>query len=252
MRTSFRSIATLGLLAAAVVSMQAAAAADEWVGQTFLSDYGKLRPDEVAQGRDYVYFADVGQDRLAHFDKVLLDQPEVFISAESPYRGAKPADLAAIAGAVRDSVASALQSRGYELVESPVPGAVYVRLAVTDLSIEKKKRGLLAYTPVGFVVYSGVRALQDFTDRYEIRDLALQVEVQDSMSRHDLLGAAVMQRGTSADTSRPLSFEALNALVAEYGERLACRLDNGHVTADRRIDCHDRSARQQRPRVLGP
>ena len=242
--------ATIAVLATA--SGTCLAAADEWVGQTFLTDYGKLRLDEVAEGRDYVYFAEAGQDRLAHLDKVLLDQPEVFIGAESPYKGAKPADLAAIAGAVRDSVASALQSRGYELVESPAPGAVYVRLAVTDLNIEKKKRRLLAYTPVGFVVSSGVRALQDFTDRYAIRDLALQVEVQDSMSSHDLLGAAVMQRGTSADTSRPLSFDALNALVAEYGERLACRLDNGHVTADRRIDCHDRSARQQRPRVLGP
>ena len=111
--------------------------------------------------------------------------------------------------------------------------------------------GLLAYTPVGFVVSSGVQAPRDFTDKYEIRDMALQVEVQDSV-RHDLLGTGVVQRGKSADASKPMSFETLNALLTEYGERTACRLDNSHVTADRRIDCHDKAARQQRPRVLGP
>jgi len=242
---------TLAMLTAASGGLPAAVSAGEWAGQTFLSDYDKLQLVEGREGRDYVYLREVDPERMGLFRKVLIDQPEVFISTESPYKGAKPADLAAIAGAVRESVATALQSRGYTLVESPAPDAVYVRLAVTDLSIDKKKRGLLAYTPVGFVVSSGVQALQEFTDKYEIRDMALQVEVQDSV-RHDLLGAAVVQRGKSADTSKPLSFDALNALVAEYGERMACRLDNSHVTADRRIDCHDPAARQQRPRVLGP
>lgn len=244
-------IATFALLTVASGGLPAAVAAGEWAGQTFLSDYDKLQLVEGREGRDFVYLREVDPERMGLFRKVLIDQPEVFISAESPCKGAKPADLAAIAGVVRESVATALQSRGYTLVESPAPDAVYVRLAVTDLSIDKKKRGLLAYTPVGFVVSSGVQALQEFTDKYAIRDIALQVEVQDSV-RHDLLGAAVVQRGTGADTSKPLSFDALNVLVTEYGDRMACRLDNSHVTADQRIDCHDQAARQQRPRVLGP
>jgi len=124
------------------------------------------------------------------------------------------------------------------------------KIPLTTPPPQKKKRGLLAYTPVGFVVSTGVQALRDFTDKYDILDLALQVEVQDSV-RHDVLGAAVVQRGRSVERGKPLSFDALNALVTEYGERTACRLDNSHVSADRRIDCHDAEARRQRPRVLG-
>ena len=250
MKATRTLMATLVTLAVASGGWPAAAAAGEWAGQTFLSDYDTLQLVEGREGRDYVYLREVDPERMGLFRKVLIDQPEVFISASSPYRGAKPDELAAIAAVVRGSVANALQSRGYALVESPAPDAVYVRLAVTDLSIEKKKRGLLAYTPVGFVVSSGVQALQDFTDKYEIRDMALQVEVQDSV-RHDLLGAAVIQRGRSADKSKPMSFDTLHALVTEYGERMACRLDNSHVTVDRRIDCHDAAARRQRPPLLG-
>lgn len=251
MKRSQQWISALAMVVVALGNSPATAAADAWAGQTFLPDYGELQLDEGREGRDYVYLREANPERMRLFRKVLIDEPEVFISADSPYKGAKPADLAAIAAVVRESAAAALQSRGYAVVESPAPDAVYVRLALTDLSIEKKKRGLLAYTPVGFVVSSGVKALQDFTDKYDIRDLDLQVEVQDSV-RHDLLGAAVVQRGKHADTSKPLSFDALAALVSEYSDRMACRLDNSHVTADRRIDCHDKDARQQRPRVLGP
>jgi hypothetical protein len=251
MRTLHRLILTLATLAAAVGGPSVASAAEQWAGQTFLSDYGRLQPAAGKAGHDYVYLADVDPARMGLFRRVLLDQPEVFIAADSPYKGAKPADLAAIAGVVRSSVAAALEARGYELVDQPSVDAVYVRLAVTDLRIDKKKRGLLAYTPVGFVVSTGVEALQDFTAKYDILDMALQVEVQES-TQHDVLGAAVVQRGRSADHGKPLSFDALSALVTEYGERMACRLDNSHVTPDRRIDCVDADARRQRPRVLGP
>jgi hypothetical protein len=212
-------MAALAMLTVVPGGVPAAVAADAWADQTFLSNYDKLQLVEGREGRDYVYLREVDPERMGLFRKALIDQPEVFISTESPYKGAKPADLAAIATVVRGSVASALQSRGY--------------------------------TPVGFVVSSGVQALQDFTDKYEIRDMALQVEVQHSV-RHALLGAGVVQRGKSADASKPMSFETLHALLTEYGERTACRLDNSHVTADRRNDCHDKAARQQRPRVLGP
>ena len=251
MKGTHMLMAALAMLTVVPGGLPAVVAADAWTGQTFLSDYDKLQLVEGREGRDYVYLREVDPERMGLFRKALIDQPEVFIATDSPYKGAKPADLAAIATVVRGSVASALQSRGYTLVESPAPDAVYVRLAITDLRIEKKKRGLLAYTPVGFVVATGVQALQDFTGKYDILDFALQVEVQDSL-RHDLLGAAVIQRGSSVQQGKPLSFDALNSLVTEYAQRTACRLDNSHVTTDRRIDCHDAEARRQRPRVLAP
>jgi len=44
------------------------------------------------------------------------------------------------------------------VVHEPGPGIMYVRFAVTNLYLKKKKRGLLSYTPMGFVVHSTMQA----------------------------------------------------------------------------------------------
>jgi len=41
------------------------------------------------------------------------------------------------------------------------------------------------------------------------------------------------------------------AATNEFAERCACRLVNGHVAADKRIDCTDPAARKARPKVVG-
>ncbi|RPH56010.1 MAG: DUF3313 family protein [Acidobacteria bacterium] len=131
-----------------------------------------------------------------------------------------------------------------------ISSTTYIRVGVTDLSISKKKRGLLAYTPVGFVVDTGMKALKGFMDKYNLLNMALQVETLDSVS-HEMLGAAVIQRGKSADATKPISFDALVAATNEYSERLACRLDNSNVAAAQRIDCTDPTARKARPKIVG-
>lgn len=232
-----------------VLGTATAIAQESWTGQTFLTDYSKLQATQTNEGRDYFYLAPDVDKRVAKFTKVMLDQPEVFIAAESPYKGAKPEDLAAIAGAVRSTAAAALKERGYQVVDAPGADTAYARIAVTDLQIKKKKRGLLGYTPVGFVVSAGVKALQDFMDKYDILDMALQLEVQDSV-QHDVLGAAVLKRGKSADATKPISFDALVGVTNEYSERFACRLDNAHVEAAQRINCLDPATRKARPLVV--
>jgi hypothetical protein len=197
-----------------------------------------------------MYVAPGVEPRVTGTSKVMVDQPEVFLSKDSPYMGAKPEDLAAIAGALRDTATAALQERGYTIVDKPSADAVYVRVALADLKIAKKKRNLLAYTPVGFVVDTGVKALQEFMDKYDILDMALQIEIQDSLTQ-DVLGAAVIRRDHGADSTKRMEFDALIAAMNEYSERLACRLDNAHVPAGQRIDCLDPTLRKGRPQVVG-
>jgi hypothetical protein len=235
----------------ALLATPPANAQDPWAGQTFLSDYSKLQLVEGKEGRDYLYIVPEGEYRIGRYRKVLLDQPEVFISSESPYKGAKPQDLSAISSLVRSTAAAALQERGYALVDQPAQDVAYVRLAVSDLRIDKKKRNLLAYTPIGFVVSEGAKALQDFMDKYDILDMSLQVEVLDSVQL-DVLGSGVIKRGKGADVNRRYAFDELTAVVTEYSGRLACRLDNSHVEAAERIDCHDPGARNARPKVVSP
>ena len=134
-------------------------------------------------------------------------------------------------------------------MDKPGPGTLYVRLGVTDVQIAKKKRGLLAYTPVGFVVDVGVKALQEFMTKYDLLDMSLQIEVQDSANQQ-VIAAAVLQRGKTAGAKKPIPLDTLVAVTKEFGERFACRLDNGHVAAAQRIDCTDPAVRKARPNVV--
>lgn len=225
------------------------ARAEDFARESFLSDYSKLQPlSKSPGGNDFVYLAPGVENGLSSYRRVLVDEPEVFLSPDSPYKGGKPADIAAIAGAVRSTVITALRERGYAIAEQPAADVLYVRLAVTGLEIKKKSRRLLAYTPVGFVVDAGVKALQGFMDKYEMLDMSLQVEVQDSVKR-DVLAAVVLQRGETAGAKKPIEFDVMMAATNEFGERFACRLDNGRVPADQRIDCTNPAVRKARPLI---
>ena len=67
----------------------------------FMSDYTKL--EKVTDGSaDYRYIAPGAEDRMAQYDAVMIDQPEIFIANDSPYRGVKPKHIDALAEALRD------------------------------------------------------------------------------------------------------------------------------------------------------
>ena len=71
---------------------------------------------------------------------------------------------------------------------------IYLRVALTDVIVKKKKRGLLAYTPVGAVVKVGRDALKEAFDKVDFIETTFQAELVDSMS-NDVLAALVAQRG---------------------------------------------------------
>ena len=82
--------------------------ADEMIYSGFMSDYTQL--EKVTDGTaDYRYVAPGGEERMAQFDAVMIDQPEIFIASDSPYRGAKPKHLAALAETLRAGLTSAMR-----------------------------------------------------------------------------------------------------------------------------------------------
>ena len=77
----------------ATVLMATAAQADN---AGFLTDYSLL---DEAEGYSYksIYLSPGALDRLANYDKVMIDQPEIFIDPESKYKGMKPDTMLEIA-----------------------------------------------------------------------------------------------------------------------------------------------------------
>jgi hypothetical protein len=172
----------------------------------------------------------------------MVDEPEVLMSPASDYKGAKPTDLEAISALLRKDVADAMTAGGYHIVEAPGPNVLYLKMALTDLSLKRKKRGILGYTPIGFVLKAGADALKDMMDKYDIMGGAVQGQATDSVSK-EVLAEFVALRGNNG---KRMDFDDLSGEVKGFASRLRCRLDNTHVPADQKIDCLDPAARAAR------
>ena len=124
----------------------------------FLKDYSVFtRTSE--EGEVLLYIRDGAVERLAQYDSIMVDQPELFIDPDSNYKGMKPDTVTDIGEMIRSSVVDGL-SGAYGIVEEPGESTLYLRLAATNLYIRKDKRGILGYTPIGAVAHGVKNAFQ--------------------------------------------------------------------------------------------
>ena len=94
---------------------------------------------------------------LKRYDRIVINPVEIWIHPDSKYKGIQPDDLKILADNFRRIVVDELEP-AYPVVDKPGPGTMVARLAVTGVKLEKKKRGLFGYTPVGFVATSAMGA----------------------------------------------------------------------------------------------
>ena len=184
----------------------------------------------------------------------MVDQPEILFSADSEYRGMKPEDIAELASIMRSVAKERLEERGrYKVVEQPGPDVLFVRMALTELYLKKKKRGVLAYTPVGAVAKLGTDALKETLSKVDIIEMTFEAELMDSTSQ-DVLSAIVIPSGArKAEDQKEerMDMKEFQAEIQEYASRLSCQLDNAKLPRVERIDCTDPKARQAREGTAG-
>ena len=161
MKTTLRVILTV---AASLVALPALAE-----DSGFLSDYSLLKARDGDSALDRVYLAEGIEDKLEKFNTVMVDQPEIFIADDTKYKGAKPDALAQLASTMRFAMMERLEKGGYNVTDEPGPNVLFMRWAVTNLYLEKKKRGFLTYTPLGAVVHA--------THQASIKDLWKKIDI---------------------------------------------------------------------------
>jgi hypothetical protein len=85
-----------------------------------LTDYTRLvaTPLPNDAGTDLLWVAPNVGETLKKYTSVMVDEPEVLMSSSSPYQGAKPTDLEAVAGNLRKEVIDELKTGGYGVVEA--------------------------------------------------------------------------------------------------------------------------------------
>jgi len=199
----------------------------------FLSDYSKLEKSSDKY-MDYTYLAPSAPNKMANYSAVMIDQPEIFIAPNSKYKGMKPDDMKALADAFRGAMAQSL-SATYMIVDQPGPNVLYVRFAISNIQLKKKKKGLFSYTPIGLVAGAAKSAMTtDFTKKIDLKGLTMEMEILDSNSEEQL---AALLETRSGKKDEPASWAELEALIAVYSQRVRCRLDNARVAEENRVDC---------------
>ena len=247
-RQVFVAIAAVSALALAQSSLAQQPA--RTYDQPFLTNYNLLqtRAGKAGQPGDLAYIAPNALKRLATYKAVMVDQPEILFSPDSPIKGMKPDDLKALSEALRDTLSGSLAEGGYSVAQKPGPGVVYLRVALTDVMVEKKKRGLLAYTPAGAVIKAGSDLVKETFNKVDFVETTFQAEIVDSMS-NDVLAALVAPRGTrkaEGQKETRIDMDEMQQNMRAWSHRLRCQLDNSKLPADKQTNCADDDANTAR------
>jgi len=209
----------------------------------FLSDYSKLTAASDNVLADQVYIAPGALESLPNYNAVMVDQPEIFISPNSKYKGAKPDIIKQLADFMRASITDKLDgNENFDVVQTAGPGVLYMRVGLTDVHIKKKSRGILGYTPIGFVVTTTARAAaKELTKKIEVVQMNTEIEFLDSQSGA-VLGAAVFKRGQVKDKEKHekreiVTWEEFEGYMNGVGDRVNCRMNNSRVPEAQWEDC---------------
>ncbi len=237
----FKTTRRILVIASAGFWLTSAALAEapaQYVEHDFLTDYSLLVPfaDGIA---DYAYVSPTAFKDLANYDALIVDQPEIFISPDSDYKGAKPDNLKAIADLMRSSLATRLEEGGFNIVQAAGPGVLYLRFALADLELIKKKRGLTAYSPTGFIAHATVQGLtKDLAKKVRIDCLTIELELADSMTGEVLLAGLISKgREEEDEKSEIVQWEVFEAFLQNMGRRIECRLSNAKLPESDWEDC---------------
>jgi hypothetical protein len=209
---------------------------------SFFTDPSLLKPsDNIIFDRRYRH-PDIRQV-AQRYSAVMLDQPEIFIADDSKYKGAKGDHLKQLTDAARLAMKERLEAGGWPLTDKAGPNVVYLRWAISDLYLQKKKkkRGLLSYTPVGMVVHTTSQAtIKDLWEKIDIIEFGLKTEFLDSVSGEVIVAGSAKQGSRKTDGQKRdlVTWQELDALFSTIGEQTRCRLDNNKLPeGKKRFDC---------------
>ena len=233
-------ITRIGTLALTALMLSPAAIAQEMPQSGFMEDYSILKKVDDGSA-DYRYLAEGALERVGKYQAIMVDQPEIFIAEDSPYRGAKPRHLDALADAFRSGIASAV-AEDYFVVDKAGEDVLYASMAISNLRMTKKKKNVLGYTPIGLVGGAVVSAANtDIARKANLEEAVLEFEIRDSVTG-ELIVAVMDIRGKE---DAPATWEELEAAATAYGKLAQCRLTNARMPAEAWVNCLEELQKQR-------
>ena len=201
----------------------------------FLDNYEQLEPAEDVW-LNYVYTGPDFRPKVAGTTAFMLEQPEIFIAPDSKYKGMKPDDMKMLADSLRAVFGETLAEE-YQIAASPGPNTLIFRMALTNVHMKKKGRGLLGYTPVGFVASVAKKALMnDFVDNIMLTEVVWEAEILDSQTG-ERYGALIIGLGDKENKKEFTSWDQLMGALEVGAQRVVCRIDNAKAAEGEMRNC---------------
>jgi len=170
------------------------------------------------------------------FTKIMIDQPEIFIAEDSAYKGMKPDDALAIAEALRKAIADNMTALA--VVDKPGPDVLYMRLALSDVHLKKKKRRLVSYTPVGIVAHAAVSAaVSDAMKKVDLVGVNIEGESLNAETGEYLGSLLIKLAPPEKTTSDEASWENTLSRFDSMGKQMDCRFRNKKLPESKQEDC---------------
>jgi len=207
----FRAFAILAFLVATSAAVQA-----QGVGNSgFLDDYSGMEPDPDRPGAYRYMKPDVD---MKQYSKVMIMPIEVMYDPESKHKNISPDELKTITDSLYVALLSEMEP-SLPVVGQPGPGVLAVRLGITGVRLDNKKRRLIGYTPIGFATTTLANAAGL---RVTLKSAGLEAELLDSVSG-EVVGRLVDRGAATASASETTSWEQLNSTMKFYAQRFRSR-----------------------------
>lgn len=160
--------------------------------------------------------------KVSDYTRFSIQPVTLFISPQSEYKGVNADDLKAISDRLHQALVNALEP-DYPVVDKPGAGVMVVRIAITDLRLKKKKRGLLGYTPVGFVAGA---VTSSAGDNVNLLDAGMEWELLDGASGERIaviVDANALQAGKGGGKS---DWAAIEVALKNAADRFRKRVES--------------------------
>jgi Protein of unknown function (DUF3313) len=176
-------------------------------------------------------------EKMAAMQKIMIDQPEIFVAADSAYKGMKPDDARAIAEALRQALIVNMKEKE-RLVEEPGPDVLYLRIAISDIHLKKKKRRLLSYTPVGIVAHAAKSvATSDLMKKIDLVGATVEMEALNSTTGEHYGSLVLKHAPPGEDSPDEATWENLLSNFDAISKQIVCRLANSRLAEGERSSC---------------
>jgi hypothetical protein len=205
--TRFHTIA-LSCVLGALAALPAFAADQLFTAE----EEGMLQSSDKVEGAKVYTSSDWNAE---NYRKVLIGSVTVYFSDDSKSKEIDPDTLKALADEMKSIVATSA-GRYAEVVTQPGPGVALVNVAIVDLQMKNKKRGLLGYTPVGFVVTSAANAAGA---RLTLAGAKIQSESVDSETGK-LLGLTQVDEIQQLDAEKEMTWDDIKMTLRSFADRI--------------------------------